>query len=63
MSGRTGAAVDGIAADLSGEAGCTTLALAVPDVDVLVNNLGIFEPKPFEDISDADWLRFFETNS
>ena len=34
----------------------------VPDVDILVNNMGIFEPKPFEEISDADWLRFFETN-
>ena len=33
-----------------------------PDVDILVNNLGIFEPKAFEDISDADWLRFFEVN-
>ena len=32
------------------------------DVDVLVNNLGIFEAKPFEQIPDADWLRFFETN-
>jgi NAD(P)-dependent dehydrogenase (short-subunit alcohol dehydrogenase family) len=31
-------------------------------VDVLVNNLGIFEPQPFPEISDADWLRFFETN-
>jgi NAD(P)-dependent dehydrogenase (short-subunit alcohol dehydrogenase family) len=34
----------------------------VPDVDILVNNMGIFEPKPFPEISDADWLRFFETN-
>ena len=34
----------------------------VPQADILVNNLGIFEPKPFEDIPDADWLRFFETN-
>jgi len=33
-----------------------------PEVDVLVNNLGIFEPKPFEDIPDADWIRFFEVN-
>ena len=33
-----------------------------PDVDVLVNNLGIFEPKPFEEIPDEDWLRFFEVN-
>jgi NAD(P)-dependent dehydrogenase (short-subunit alcohol dehydrogenase family) len=31
-------------------------------VEILVNNVGIFEPKPFEDISDADWTRFFEAN-
>jgi NAD(P)-dependent dehydrogenase (short-subunit alcohol dehydrogenase family) len=35
---------------------------AHPDVDILVNNMGIFEPKAFEQISDEDWLRFFETN-
>ena len=35
---------------------------AYPDVDILVNNLGIFDTKPFEDIPDADWLRFFEVN-
>ena len=34
----------------------------LPEVDILVNNLGIFEPKPFEEIPDEDWLRFFETN-
>jgi len=33
-----------------------------PEVDILVNNLGIFEIKPFEDIPDADWLRLFEVN-
>ena len=37
-------------------------ALQFPSVDVLVNNLGIFEPKPFEDIPDEDWRRFFEVN-
>ena len=31
-------------------------------MDILVNNLGIFEPKPFEQIPDADWRRFFEVN-
>jgi NAD(P)-dependent dehydrogenase (short-subunit alcohol dehydrogenase family) len=34
----------------------------LPEVDILVNNLGIFEPKPFEQIPDEDWIRFFETN-
>ena len=33
-----------------------------PAVDILVNNLGIFEPKPFEQIPDEDWRRFFEVN-
>jgi NAD(P)-dependent dehydrogenase (short-subunit alcohol dehydrogenase family) len=33
-----------------------------PDVEILVNNLGIFEPKPFEEIPDADWRRLFEVN-
>jgi NAD(P)-dependent dehydrogenase (short-subunit alcohol dehydrogenase family) len=57
-----GASVQGLAADLGTADGCATLTSAHPDVDVLVNNMGIFEPKPFEAISDADWLRFFETN-
>jgi NAD(P)-dependent dehydrogenase (short-subunit alcohol dehydrogenase family) len=57
-----GAAVDGIAADLGTAAGCLAVAARLPDVDILVNNLGIFEPKPFDQISDEDWLRFFETN-
>jgi NAD(P)-dependent dehydrogenase (short-subunit alcohol dehydrogenase family) len=56
------AQVAGLAADLATKAGCDTLVAQLPDVDVLVNNMGIFEPKPFEDISDEDWLRFFETN-
>jgi NAD(P)-dependent dehydrogenase (short-subunit alcohol dehydrogenase family) len=57
-----GAKVSGVAADLAGGEGCRALTAAVPDLDVLVNNMGIFEPKPFEDISDEDWMRFFETN-
>jgi NAD(P)-dependent dehydrogenase (short-subunit alcohol dehydrogenase family) len=56
------AAVDGIAADLGGAAGCQALLAQLPDVDVLVNNMGIFEPKPFDQIPDEDWMRFFETN-
>ncbi len=52
----------GVAADLATAAGAARLVDQVPDVDILVNNIGIFEPKPFEQISDADWLRFFETN-
>jgi len=56
------AEVVGVAADLSNAAGCALLTEQVAEVDILVNNMGIFEPKPFADISDADWLRFFETN-
>ena len=33
-----------------------------PDVDIFVNNLGIFNPQPFEEISDEEWRRFFEVN-
>jgi NAD(P)-dependent dehydrogenase (short-subunit alcohol dehydrogenase family) len=57
-----GADVQGIAADLGTADGCARVTAAFPDLDVLVNNLGIFEPKPFEQIPDADWLRFFEVN-
>src|SRR6267143_1249688 len=57
-----GATIGGIAADLGNAEGCRKLIGQLPDVDVLVNNLGIFEPKPFEQIADEDWLRFFDTN-
>jgi NAD(P)-dependent dehydrogenase (short-subunit alcohol dehydrogenase family) len=57
-----GAKVDAIAADLGTADGCAALIAQLPDIDVLINNLGIFEPKPFEQIPDQDWLRFFEVN-
>jgi NAD(P)-dependent dehydrogenase (short-subunit alcohol dehydrogenase family) len=57
-----GAAVEGIAADLGTSDGCRELAERLPEADILVNNLGIFEPKPFEEIPDDDWHRFFEVN-
>jgi NAD(P)-dependent dehydrogenase (short-subunit alcohol dehydrogenase family) len=56
------AALEGIAADLGTSAGCDSVACKFSNIDILVNNLGIFEPKPFEQIQDADWLRFFEIN-
>jgi len=58
----TGGAVLGFAGDLTRAADAEALAERFPGVEILVNNLGIFEPKPFEDISDADWTRFFEAN-
>jgi NAD(P)-dependent dehydrogenase (short-subunit alcohol dehydrogenase family) len=54
--------VRGIAADVSTAAGCKALVAALPDVDILINNAGIFEPKDFFDIPDEDWTRFFEVN-
>ena len=54
--------VRGVAADLGTSAGVQMLAKQIPEADILVNNLGIFEVKSFAEISDADWLRFFEVN-
>jgi NAD(P)-dependent dehydrogenase (short-subunit alcohol dehydrogenase family) len=56
------AKLEGIAVDLGSAAGAKEVVRRFPHVDVLVNNLGIFEPKPFEQISDEDWVRFFEIN-
>ena len=58
----SGAKVRGVAADVSTAAGCKTLVAALPDVDILINNAGIFEPKGFFDIPDEDWSRFFDIN-
>jgi NAD(P)-dependent dehydrogenase (short-subunit alcohol dehydrogenase family) len=54
--------VRGIAADLGTAAGCDEVVRQLPQVDILVNNVGIFEPKPFPEISDDDWNRFFAVN-
>jgi NAD(P)-dependent dehydrogenase (short-subunit alcohol dehydrogenase family) len=54
--------VEGFAADLGSSDGVSRIIAKYPEVEILVNNLGIFEPKPFEQIPDADWLRFFEVN-
>jgi NAD(P)-dependent dehydrogenase (short-subunit alcohol dehydrogenase family) len=56
------AKIRGVAADVSTASGCKALVAAQPEVDILINNAGIFEPKGFLDIPDADWSRFFEVN-
>jgi NAD(P)-dependent dehydrogenase (short-subunit alcohol dehydrogenase family) len=56
------ASAQGVAGDLSGAEGCAALLRAVPQADILVNNVGIYELKPFLEIPDEDWERFFQTN-
>lgn len=57
-----GAEVAGVAADLSSAAGAQSLIANCGEVDILVNNLGIFDPRPFEGIEDAEWEHFFQVN-
>jgi NAD(P)-dependent dehydrogenase (short-subunit alcohol dehydrogenase family) len=52
----------GILADPATADGAAALAAAAPNIDILVNNLGIYEAKPFGEITDDDWRRFFEIN-
>ncbi len=56
------AQVQGVAADLGTQAGTAQVIAALPSADILVNNVGIFEPKPFDDIPDEDWEHFFDVN-
>jgi NAD(P)-dependent dehydrogenase (short-subunit alcohol dehydrogenase family) len=75
INGRTQARVDaalaklgasvnavGLVADLGSGSGAAEAIARFPQLDILVNNLGIFEPKPFEAITDDDWFRLFEVN-
>lgn len=57
-----GAEVSEVPADLGTVEGISKFTEQVPSADILVNNLGIFEPKPFLEIADSDWSRFFEVN-
>jgi NAD(P)-dependent dehydrogenase (short-subunit alcohol dehydrogenase family) len=57
-----GAEVTEVAADLGTADGIKAFIEQVPNADILINNLGIFEIKPFLEISDSDWMRVFETN-
>jgi NAD(P)-dependent dehydrogenase (short-subunit alcohol dehydrogenase family) len=54
--------ISGIAADFSKADDVNKLINSLPEVDILINNAGIFEPKPFAEISDEDWFTFFEVN-
>ncbi len=56
------AAVESFTGDLSLAGDVDRLRRQLPSLDILVNNLGIYEPKPFEEIPDEEWLRFFEVN-
>jgi NAD(P)-dependent dehydrogenase (short-subunit alcohol dehydrogenase family) len=56
------AKIEGVAADLAKPDGVAAFVRDASETDILVNNLGIFEPKPFDAITDDDWQRFFETN-
>jgi NAD(P)-dependent dehydrogenase (short-subunit alcohol dehydrogenase family) len=57
-----GAEVSGMAADFANVAEVNTVLEALPEIDILINNVGIFELKPFSEIQDADWMKFFEVN-
>ncbi len=57
-----GADAQGFAADLALAADAGRLITSVPEADILVNNVGVFEPKPFFEITDEDWERFFGVN-
>jgi NAD(P)-dependent dehydrogenase (short-subunit alcohol dehydrogenase family) len=56
------AKLEPLALDLSNADAATETTKRFPDVEILVNNLGLYEPKPFEQITDADWLSLIETN-
>ena len=57
-----GGSIKGIAANFGKVDEVNNLINQLPDIDILINNAGIFEPKPFAEIPDEDWFRFFEVN-
>jgi len=57
-----GARLQGLAADISNAEGCASMIAAFPKVDILVNNMGVYDPKPFFEIPDEDWQAMFDIN-
>ncbi|MBV8649468.1 SDR family oxidoreductase [Paludibacterium sp.] len=57
-----GARVEGVAADLGTAAGAADFLLRVPETDILINNLGIYQTQDFFTIDDTEWERFFQVN-
>jgi short-subunit dehydrogenase len=62
IAGSGDADVQDVLADITTKEGVERVTRQHPDVDILVNNLGIYESKPFADITDADWQRYFDVN-
>lgn len=60
--GEAGGRVRTVRADVGTPEGAKAVVEQVPEVEILVNNLGIYEAKPFAEIPDEDWLRLFEVN-
>ncbi|WP_316829824.1 SDR family oxidoreductase [Pedobacter aquatilis] len=54
--------VSGVVADFTDSVSIQQLINQVPELDILINNVAIFEPKAFADITDEDWFRFYEIN-
>ncbi|HTF69325.1 MAG TPA: SDR family oxidoreductase [Edaphobacter sp.] len=54
--------INAVVADAATVEGAASLIQQVADTDILINNLGVYEAKPFAEITDADWLKIFETN-
>ena len=57
-----GADGEGVAGDLGNTEGCASVFAAVPEVDILVNNMGIYDMQPFEEVDDERWLHYFQVN-
>ncbi len=53
---------EGVAGDLANTEGCALVFAAVPEVDILVNNMGIYDMQPFEEVDDERWLHYFQVN-